>query len=60
MEESNESDAITFFALRQIGCNIPEDCKSIGQFNVDILLEVVDKCLALISSGAIKVLYYII
>lgn len=55
MEEANESDSITFFALRQIGCNIPEDCKNIGQFNVDILLEVVDKCLGLISGGTMKV-----
>lgn len=55
MDEANESDAITLFALRQIGCAIPEECKGIGQFNVDILLEVVDKCLVLITSGAIKV-----
>ncbi len=55
MEEGNEGDVIIFLALRQIECNIPSEIRSIGQLTPDLLIEVVDRCLFLISDGTIKV-----
>ena len=55
MDEGNEGDAIIFYSLKHIECNIPENVTSISQINPDLLVEIVNKSLFLISGGTTQV-----
>jgi hypothetical protein len=59
MAEGNEGDSIVFLALRQIECDIPDSVTTFGAISPDLLVEIVDKCLNLISNGSIKVISFI-
>ena len=41
-EEGNE---ITLLALRQVGCELPEDCSGVDAFSPDLLVRVTSQCL---------------
>ena len=55
MEKGNEGDEIIFLSLRQIECAIPDTVVKVGQITADLLVEIIARCLVLISDGEIKV-----
>jgi hypothetical protein len=47
-EEANE---IALLALRQVGCDLPEDCSSIESFSTDILVRTASQCLHVMGNA---------
>lgn len=55
MEKGNEGDEILLLSLKQIGCNIPKELQTIGQFTPELLIHIISKVLLLVSSGQTQV-----
>lgn len=53
-EQGTEGDEIILLALRQIGCRLSDDVKSVGQLGAEALVEVLARSLWLISNGEFK------
>jgi len=54
MESGTEGDEIILLALRQIGCGLPEELKSVSALTPEMLVEVLARALWLISNGEVK------
>jgi GAF domain-containing protein len=57
MDKGSEGDTILIFACKEIGCEIPSDVVTIGQFTPELFFQIISRSLAAISQGEIKVLY---
>lgn len=55
MEQGNEGDEIIFISCRQIGCNIPESMLRVGELSPEQLIDIIARCLFVISKGEIQV-----
>jgi hypothetical protein len=51
----NEGDAILLLALRQIDSPIGDDITGVGQLTPELLVDIVARCLWLMSEGELKV-----
>ena len=55
MDQGNEGDAIILLALRQIDAPIGDEITSVGQLTPELIVDIVARCLWLMSEGELKV-----